>query len=127
VPDVDEVARQVRAAEDRRYAAMVAGDLAALGELLSDQAVYTHSYGGRDTKQEWLDSLSSGALTYHSAEHTVSEVIVRGDAAVLVGEMHADVTSARGSVRLDNATVAVWGAEDGTWRLVYFQSTALPK
>jgi ketosteroid isomerase-like protein len=127
VPDVEEVARQVRDAEDRRYAAMIAGDVAALGELLSDRVVYTHSHGGRDTKQEWLGNLGSGALVYHAAEHPVTEVIVLGDAAVVVGEMHADVTSARGSVHLANATIAVWGLEDGSWRLAAFQSTPLPR
>jgi ketosteroid isomerase-like protein len=126
VSDGQEVAGQVRAAEDRRYAAMIAGDVAALGELLSDRAVYTHSYGGRDTKQELLDVMSRGELVYHSVEHPVTEVIVLGDAAVVVGEMHAEVTSRGSSRQLANATIAVWGVEDGQWRMVAFQSTRLP-
>ena len=125
--DDHEVAGQVRAAEDRRYAAMIAGDVAALGELLSDQAVYTHSYGGRDSKQELLDKLSSGDLAYHSIEHPVTEVIVLGDAAVVLGEMHADVTSGGNDRHLASATIAVWGAQDGQWRMAAFQSTRLPE
>jgi uncharacterized protein (TIGR02246 family) len=127
VPDEQHVARQVRAAEDRRYAAMIAGDVAALAELLSDRAVYTHSYGGRDTKPEFLDKIAAGALVYHSVEHPVIDVIVLGEAAVVLGEMHADITSAGSSRHLANATVAVWGREDGQWRMAAFQSTRLPE
>jgi uncharacterized protein (TIGR02246 family) len=127
VSDGQEVAGQVRAAEDRRYAAMIAGDVAALAELLSDRAVYTHSYGGRDTKQELLDKIGAGDLVYHSVQHPVTEVIVLGDAAVVLGEMHADITSSGSSRHLANATIAVWGAEDGGWRMAAFQSTRLPE
>ena len=127
MPDEDEAAGQVRAADDRRYAAMIAADVAALAELLSDRAVYTHSYGGRDTKQEFLDKLAAGELVYHRVEHPVTEVIVLGDAAVVLGEMHADITSAGSPRHLASATIAVWGAEDGGWRLAAFQSTRLPE
>ena len=122
-----EVAGQVRAAEDRRYAAMVAADVVVLAELLSDRAVYTHSYGGRDTKQEFLDKLATGDLVYHRVEHPVTEVIVLGDAAVVLGEMHGDITSAGSPRHLASATTAVWGLEDGQWRMAAFQSTRLPE
>ena len=127
MPDGQEVAAQVRAADDRRYAAMIAADVAALAELLSDRAVYTHSYGGRDTKQEFLDKLATGDLVYHRLEHPVTDVIVLGDAAVVLGEMHGDITSAGSPRHLASATISVWGAEDGQWRMAAFQSTRLPE
>ena len=127
VSDGQDVAGQVRAAEDRRYAAMIAGDVAALAELLSDRAVYTHSDGHRDTRPELLGKIASGELVYHAIEHPVTEVIVLGDAALVIGEMHADISSAGSPRHLANATIAVWGAQDGGWRMAAFQSTRLPQ
>ena len=127
VSDGQEVAGQVRAAEDRRYAAMIAGDVTALSELLSDRAVYTHSSGVRDTKQEFLDKVASGELVYHWVEHPVTEVNVLGDAAVVLGEMHGDITSAGSPRHLASATTVVWDLEDGQWRMAAFQSTRLPE
>jgi hypothetical protein len=40
----------VRAAEATRYAAMVAGDAAALATLLDEDLAYSHSDGSRDTR-----------------------------------------------------------------------------
>jgi ketosteroid isomerase-like protein len=37
--------------EERRYAAMLAGDVAALREIFAEDAVYTHSNGIADDKQ----------------------------------------------------------------------------
>ncbi len=42
--------KALEALEDRRQAAMLAGDLDTLGEILHDELTYVHSTGGIDTK-----------------------------------------------------------------------------
>ena len=59
MPTNDAVA-QVRDAETRRYAAMVANDAKALDALLADDLVYTHSTAATETKKVFIDRLSSG-------------------------------------------------------------------
>jgi hypothetical protein len=48
--DTGSVADQIHALEDERYAAMIASDVEALGRLLSDRLVYSHSTGDHDSK-----------------------------------------------------------------------------
>jgi len=48
--DTGSVADQIHALEVERYAAMIAGDVEALGRLLSDRLVYSHSTGDHDSK-----------------------------------------------------------------------------
>jgi ketosteroid isomerase-like protein len=127
VSSPDDVVAQVRAAEDRRYAAMLAADVGALDGLLSDRLVYTHSSGSRDTKESFLSKMRSGALAYVSVEHPESQLIVLGDAVLIIGEMHAEIQAGGASRRLDNASLSVWAAEDGGWRLAAFQNTPLPR
>jgi ketosteroid isomerase-like protein len=121
-----EVGELIRAAEDRRYAAMVAADVGTLAGLLSDVVVYTHSSGSRDDKQTLLSRISGGSLVYVQVQHPVAQVIVLGDAVLVIGEMHADIVVGGQPKRLDNATLAVWAAQDGGWRLAAFQPTPLP-
>jgi uncharacterized protein (TIGR02246 family) len=121
-----ETGELIRSAEDRRYAAMVAADVDTLAGLLSDDVVYTHSSGTRDDKQALLSKISGGSLVYVEVQHPVAQVIVLGEAVLVIGEMHADIVVGGQPRRLDNATLAVWAAQDGGWRLAAFQPTPLP-
>jgi ketosteroid isomerase-like protein len=121
-----ETGELIRAAEDRRYAAMVAADVDTLAGLLSDAVVYTHSSGSRDDKPTLLSKISGGSLVYVQVQHPVAQVIVLGDAVLVIGEMHADIVVGGQPKRLDNTTLAVWAAQDGEWRLAAFQPTPLP-
>src|SRR5439155_6305822 len=72
--------RQVLATEDRRFAAMVHADTAALAHLLARDLTYTHTDGALNTRAELLQIVGSGALRYasiRSEEHT-SELQSRG-------------------------------------------------
>ena len=122
----DETAVQIRAAEDRRYAAMLAADVGALGALLSDRLVYTHSSGSRDSKQTLLAKIGDGSLLYVALEHPVQQVIVLGDAALVIGEMHGDVLVDGLPRHLRSSVLAVWAAREGGWQLAAFQPTRLP-
>jgi ketosteroid isomerase-like protein len=122
----DEIAAQIRAAEDRRYAAMVGADVGALGELLSDRLVYSHSNGSRDSRESLLAKIGDGSLLYIALEHPVTQVIVLGDAALVIGEMHGDVVVDGLSRQLHSAILAVWAAHGDGWQLAAFQPTKLP-
>jgi hypothetical protein len=126
VPGPDEIAAQIRAAEDRRYDAMVGADLAALGELLSDRVVYGHSNGSRDSKESLLARIGDGSLDYVTLDHPVQEIIVLGDAVLVIGEMHGDVVVSGLPRQLHSSILAVWAAHGDGWQLAAFQPTKLP-
>jgi ketosteroid isomerase-like protein len=118
--------RAVLAAEDRRYAAMVAADLAALDELCADELSYTHSSGVRDTKAEYFAKISSRYYVYHRIEHPVERVEVVGDSAIVVGRMTADIDVDGRPKTIDNLSLAVWTRTGGTWRMLAYAPTSLP-
>ena len=116
---------EIEKLEDRRHAAMVAGDVDALDDLLSDALVYTHSNAGVDTKSSYLRSLRDGALVYRVLEHTSENVVRRPGVAVVIGSVAGSIQAA-GAVRtLNSRFSAVWAAENGAWRLLAYQSTPL--
>jgi len=116
----------IRALEDERYDAMLAGAADTLDRLLSDRLVYTHSTGGRDTKASYLAKMREGAIIYESIEHPVEDVIVTGTTAVVIGGMNARLQLGGQPRELHNTITAVWVEEDGTWRLIAFQGTPVP-
>lgn len=117
---------QVRAADARRTAAMAAGDLDALRELIADDCRYVHSTGVSDTKHSYLASIESGSLAYtwiRTAEHVL---IPAGDAVLVQHEMRAELVRDGVPEPYRSRAVAVWRAAARGPRLVYFQATALP-
>ena len=60
MPDADVAINEIEALEDRRYRAMIDGDIAVLDELCSDDLIYTHSKGDHDDKRSYLRKVSIG-------------------------------------------------------------------
>ena len=115
----------VLAAEDRRYTAMTAADLATLDELCADQLSYAHSNGARDTKAEYLEKVRSGYYVYHRIEHPVERVEVVGDTAIVAGRMSADLDAGGQRKTIDNLALAVWTRTADGWRLLGYAPTPL--
>jgi ketosteroid isomerase-like protein len=118
--------KQVLAADDRRYAAMVDTDLAALEELCADELSYAHSSGVRDTKAEYLGKVRSGYYDYHRIEHPVERVEIVGDTAIVVGRMTADLHVDGTRKTIDNLALAVWTRRPSGWRLLAYAPSPLP-
>ena len=53
---------EIKALEDRRYRAMLAGDMAVLDELCSDDLIYTHSKADHDDKRSYLHKSAPATL-----------------------------------------------------------------
>jgi hypothetical protein len=118
--------KAVLAAEDRRYQAMLDGDLETLDALCADELSYTHSNGVRDTKAEYFAKLREGYYVYHRIDHPVERVELAGDAAVVVGRMTADLTSGGVRKNIDCLAIAVWIRSGSDWRLLAYAPTPLP-
>jgi ketosteroid isomerase-like protein len=117
---------EVEELENRRHAAMVAGDVDVLDELLSPDAVYTHANAAVDSKETYLGILRDGTLVYHALEHTAEKVLRRPGVVVVNGRMSGSVHMAGVPKTLNSRFAAVWVAEDGGWHLLAYQSTPLP-
>ena len=116
----------VLAAENRRYAALLAPDMPALEQLFHDRLSYAHSSGVRDTRDEYLAKIRDGYYEYARIDHPVERVDVLGDTAVVVGRMTADLKVQGTAKTIDNLALAVWTRTAGEWQLVAYASTPLP-
>ncbi|MFE5793963.1 nuclear transport factor 2 family protein [Streptomyces sp. NPDC056503] len=117
----------IRTLEDARYAAVVAGDLDAFTALAHPDLAYTHSNALVDTLDSYRDKLRTGFYVYHRIDHPVDRIIVSGDAAVVIGEMHADITAGGVRKTLANRSMAVWVRENDSWLFLGYQPTVLPE
>ena len=120
-------AADIKALEDRRYAAMLAGDVETLRELSSERLVYTHSNAERDDRRSYLDKVASRHFHYLEISRPEETVSILGDTAIVVGRMVARVLIAGEEKRLDNRSLAVWARDGGHWAFLAYQPTPLPK
>lgn len=117
----------IRSLEDRRYKAMCEGDAAALQELLADTLVYTHSYGGADSKASYMDGIRSKKWQYRKIERPKEHIELYGDAcAVVTGQVRIELLSEGKPKTLNSAYTNVWIKGARGWQMVAWQSTPLP-
>lgn len=119
--------RGLLAADDARYAAMVEGDLEALGRFLAEELLYTHSSGITDDKSQYLASLASGRVRYHHTHREDERIAVNGPWAAMSGLSIIDATVDGVAKHLRNRFTATWISKAGQWRLSTWASTPLPQ
>jgi ketosteroid isomerase-like protein len=125
--DDDVTAKQISALEARRYQAMTDADIATLDELFSADLVYTHSDATSDSKQSYLDRVATGFFRYGPMTHPEHSIVVRGDCAIVIGDMRGEVLVNGETMRaLNSRSIAVWVREDGNWALLALQPTQYP-
>lgn len=116
----------VRAAEQQRCAAMLAGDLAALDAVLDPALQFHHATGTVDDKPGYLAKMASGRIQYTSIDWSEERITTLGpDTAMLTGRMATAVRVEGDAKRLDNRVLTVWEREGGQWRMLAFQSTPI--
>ena len=117
---------ELRKLEDRRYRAMCEADAATLDELLADSLVYTHSYGGADSKASYLAGIRAKKWLYRKVERPKEDIQLHGDCAVITGRVRIELLSDGQPKTLDSAYTNVWIKGAKGWQMVAWQSTPLP-
>ena len=116
----------IRMLESRRYRAMCEADARTLEELLADSLVYTHSYGGADSKASYLDGIRSKKWVYRAVERPIEDIQVHGDCAVVTGQVRIELLSSGQPKKLNSRFTNVWVKGPKGWQMVAWQSTPLP-
>jgi len=110
----------------KRMTAMGQKDIAALKSMLCKGLVYTHSSGRQDTKQSLIEGMESGTTVYTSMVPSDVKAQDLGNAVVLTGVASIGV-NARGKPNSFRVRFTdVYENQNGTWRMVTWQSTKLP-
>jgi ketosteroid isomerase-like protein len=116
----------IRLLESRRYRAMCETDVQTLDQLLADSLVYTHSYGGADSKASYLDGLRARKWVYRTIERPIEDIQVHGDCAVVTGQVKIELLSEGKPKTLNSRFTNVWVKGAKGWQMVAWQSTPLP-
>ena len=117
----------IHKSEDALYAAMIALDYAALGDLLSDDLSYVHSTGVVESKSAYLAALRRGLYEYAAITRRDGDTLGFATCAVTRGviDMLVGATgSVKATIRLQH--VLVWVKQGATWRLTLRQATRMP-
>ena len=117
---------EVRQAEKRWAAAVLAADTAALERMLSDGLIYAHSTGVIDTKSDYLVKLRSGRQKYTAIEQESLVIKIHGNAAVAHSRTHMMGTNPKGAFDDRLMMLHLWIRAGNEWRLAAHQTTKLP-
>lgn len=125
-PDTTQRKASLLDAEEARRQAMLDSNTQKLGMLMADGMTYTHSSGITDSKQAYLQLLSSGTVTYETVAFDDLNIKLIGAVGMVTGTMKATLMRAGTRKQIATAYLAVWEHVDGDWRLEALQSTTLP-
>jgi hypothetical protein len=106
-----------------RFKAQVAGDTAALRNLLGDELVYTHSNGLTETKTHFLETIATRKIGYDSLVPVTLTHRVYGEAAVGHGKVRAQVQIGGQTIKMGLLFATVHVKRGNRWQLVAWQST----
>ena len=112
--------------DKKRMNAMAQKDTAALKNMLCKGLVYTHSSGRQDTKQSLIDGMESGTTVYTSMVPSDVKAQDFGNVVVLTGVAAISVNSRGNPNSFRVRFTDVYENQNGTWRMVTWQSTKLP-
>jgi len=113
--------------ENKRYDAMLNADIHVLNDLLHEDLIYSHSTGGLDTKEIYLNALRDKVSIYKSVKRDDQTVRITGDIGLVFNHVQIHAEHKGSELRLDNRLLAVWTRDKGIWRLLAIQSGAIPK
>jgi hypothetical protein len=116
----------LRAAELARFEANVNADAKVLGELLDDGLEYVHSNGELDSKQSFIESLTTGRRDYAKTDASIESVRFFGDVAIIRGKARVTVIDAGTSRDLHIGYTDVWVWKGNHWRMTAWRSARLP-
>jgi hypothetical protein len=113
-------------AESMRFHAQLEGNVPTLEQGIAAEAIYTHTSGMVQTKEEYLHGVKGGFVHYRSLEPSNRSSRVYGNVGVTHGTIAMDAGPDRQTVA---RYTGVYIQRDGRWQLLAWQTTtiALPK
>jgi hypothetical protein len=123
--NIEETRSQIRDLEQRRYAAMLSGDIDAFAALAHPELVYTHSNGVVDTLSSYVAKCRDGYYQYLRLEHPIDSILIFESIALVFGGMFGEIISGGTHKTLNNRALSVWVLRGDDWRLLSYQPTPI--
>jgi hypothetical protein len=119
-------AQDILALEERRYAAMLAADVATLERLFDDELTYTHSSGAVDSKATYVAAVRDRVFEYKTITRENERAVVRGSCALVFCRLRIELLVRGAPRKVDSKSLAVWVQDGEQSRLLAVQSSAVP-
>ena len=114
---------------DRSMKALETGllrkDSVLLKSVLHDKLVYGHSNGWIEKKQEVINDLFNGTLTYKKLQQYGSEIVFEGNIACVRNNPDIEVLMNGNTIKLKLHVLQVWIKTKKNWQLLSRQSTKI--
>jgi hypothetical protein len=118
------VIEAIRGLERDRFRAMVEGNGPQLDALLSDNVIYVHTNGKRESKQQFIDAITAGRRRYRQIEVQSQDVLPVGrETCVVTGRALIEMEANSGALLFPIAYMAIQAQEGGKWQLIAWQAT----
>lgn len=122
-----ETFEQVLALDEARIAATLAGDVARLEPLIGKSLRYVHSSGTDEDRALYLQRVGDGFYDYQQLVSIARAFRRFGEVVLVNGDVEIDVVvREKGRKQFRSRYLQAWALEDGSWRMVSWQSTPLP-
>ena len=99
--------------EDRRFRAMVDGNVTALDDLLPDDLHYVHANGIIEDKAEFIRKITSGERLYRQFAATSREARTEGSFTFVFGEADVEVDRTAGNLKNKLTYTAIYRNGEG--------------
>jgi hypothetical protein len=117
----------VTRADDARVAAFTAPTAENLDAIFSADLHYAHSTGDVDTRDSFIEVLTTGRNRYLAIDYAKREFTFPAPGiALMTGRARIQTRSAAGANDNMLSFLAVWRLEEGRWRFLAWQSCRLP-
>lgn len=128
-PPADKLKADVLRADQARLVAMEKAQCEDLAGLMTDDCIYAHSTGQKQTKAEMIAAIQSGALKYHSIRYEGAPTVrLYGDGTAVLNAVtliEAEMTG-RGRIQRKLLVTAIYVTQDRQWRLASYHSSTVP-
>lgn len=123
--NIEKSRAQIRDLEQRRYAAMLSGDIEAFAALAHPELIYTHSNGVVDTLSSYVAKCRDGYYQYLRLEHPIDSILIFESIALVYGGMSGEIISGGTHKTLNNRALSVWALLGAEWRLLSYHPTPI--
>lgn len=118
--------QEVEAATERLIQAMLKPTAAALNQLASDKLSYGHSSGAVETKEQFVQTLLSGASVFEEIQLSDQTVDVQENTAIVRHVLSAKTNDpGKGPADIRIGIMLIWVKSDGSWQLFARQAFKL--
>jgi len=116
----------VLAAQDARFAAIVAADVGYLERALDSSLTYHHSTGAAQSKAEFIDAIRAGGLKYKAIDVMERRVRRFGSVAIVTGLIRIQAVNNADTVDIRARFTDAYEMRPGGFVQVAWQNTRIP-